>query len=639
MQWSVEFDIVALVITVILLCNLRSLRILPMKSGRLFVNALFLQLFIIISDVAATAMDVLAKGRIIGLQVFLNTVYFALIALFFITVHSMMSAISYEKRGMYYHTRRSSVFFYMLMNACIIASLFNGIIFTVTPADGYQRGWGYAYIVFPYIAIEQLLGVYEIFRGRKSITRRVRYSSYLAAFFVLFTSACQAYVVPGRLLMSGGTALGLVIQYLAFIDSDNDNEIKTGTYNAKGFRRYMTEKLLGNSSFRVYFIQIQGYDSVLSIFGRNRTDRLLWSLGRDFTRRHLMAFYLHAGLFAVVETNISKYDYVEESIREVIGKDRYLDGERAELTFRTEMVDDTCEFRDSAEMCSVVCDSIRKQNYDKSPFAMISKEDVDESQQKVSLNRALYRALKNGGVRVYYQPIYDNESDKVHSAEALARIYDEQMGLIYPDSFIPLFEKDGTILRFGKIIFENVCRFIRDNDMEKLGLEYIEVNLSPIQCLQPTLPEDLIAIADRYGVDMSFINFEITETASLSADRLMHLMTVLIDRGASFSVDDFGTGYSNIIRVSNLPFRIIKIDKSILWDYFRTRDEMVPRIYDMMHCKGFAMVTEGVETEDMHQWLRNEAGCRYEQGYLYSRPIDEKSFIEYLSRVNNQETA
>jgi EAL domain-containing protein (putative c-di-GMP-specific phosphodiesterase class I) len=115
---------------------------------------------------------------------------------------------------------------------------------------------------------------------------------------------------------------------------------------------------------------------------------------------------------------------------------------------------------------------------------------------------------------------------------------------------------------------------------------------------------------------------------------LLQLMTPLIDRGATFSVDDFGTGYSNLIRVSTMPFRIIKIDKSILWDYFKNRDDMVPRIYDMMHHKGFDLVTEGVETMDMHIWLKNEARCKYEQGYLYSKPIDEQSFIAYLREKN-----
>ena len=114
-------------------------------------------------------------------------------------------------------------------------------------------------------------------------------------------------------------------------------------------------------------------------------------------------------------------------------------------------------------------------------------------------------------------------------------------------------------------------------------------------------------------------------------------MNPLIKRGAIFSVDDFGTGYSNLIRVTTMPFKIIKIDKSILWDYFKTRDELVPSIYEIMNNRGFDLVTEGVETEDMHIWLKNQARCKYEQGYYYSKPISEEEFIKYLQ--NHSDTA
>ncbi|MQN00976.1 MAG: EAL domain-containing protein [Lachnospiraceae bacterium] len=152
--------------------------------------------------------------------------------------------------------------------------------------------------------------------------------------------------------------------------------------------------------------------------------------------------------------------------------------------------------------------------------------------------------------------------------------------------------------------------------------------------MQPSLPDDLISIAESYGVDLKYINFEVTETAAIPTEMLRHLMTTLISHGATFSVDDFGTGYSNIIRLANMPFSIIKIDKSILWNYFKTRDDLVPRIYEMLNIEGYNLVTEGVETDEMHLWLRDVAHCKYEQGYLYSKPIDEDNFKKYLSEHN-----
>ncbi len=338
----------------------------------------------------------------------------------------------------------------------------------------------------------------------------------------------------------------------------------------------------------------------------------------------------------MVETDERKFDECIQNINTVIDGLGNYNREQIDISFRILTVSDDCGIEYSGEMLTVVNDVMDARDYDRKMFENISTDDVKASKKRQKLRRAIYRSLKTGGVKVYYQPIYDNHSEQIRSAEALARIYDKEMGIIYPDSFIPLFEQDGKILKLGKIVFENVCRFIRDNDMEALGLDYIEVNLSPVQCMQPSLPEELIEIADRYRVDLSYINFEITETANLTTERLLKLMTMLIEKGASFSVDDFGTGYSNIIRVSNLPFRIIKMDKSILWDYFKNKDEMVPRIYEIMRKRGFAMVTEGVETDEMHNWLKTEAKCQYEQGYLYSKPIDEKDFVEYLKQYRKK---
>lgn len=633
MHWSMEFEVVSLLISVLLLANMRSIKFLPLRSALLFINTVIIEVLLIIVDLGASWMDDVLKGRFIGLQIFTNTAYFALMFLLAISIHIFMNTIACEKSGRYYHHKPYDFILYAATDVFLFINLFNGMIFTVG-TDGYQRGFLYYYIVYPYLLAEMAIGSISIIRARKQIARRIRYSIYLTLIFMAFTEAYQVYIEPGRLMMNLGVSVSLVIIYMAFMNTENDIEHKTSTFNTIGFRRYMTECLSGHKKFKAFFIQITSYSSLISMYGRDNTDRILRHIGSSLTRIQPFTFYLHSGLYAVVATNERDFATTESRISDVLSEKIFIEYEPIDISYRILAADTSCHFDNPGEMLSVATVTIRKTVYEKSPFELISAEDISDSEKKAKLYKAIYHAVDHGGVRVYYQPIYDNTCDRISSAEALSRIYDDELGLIYPDSFIPLFEQDGTILKFGRIMYENVCRFIRDNDMEALGLHYIEVNLSPIQCMQSSLPEDLITIADDYGVYMKYLNFEITETAALSNDMLLHLMMPLIDRGATFSVDDFGTGYSNLIRISTMPFRIIKIDKSILWDYFKNRDDMVPRIYDMMHHKGFDLVTEGVETMDMHIWLKNEARCKYEQGYLYSKPIDEQSFIAYLREKN-----
>ncbi len=630
-----ELELAGLLLSIILLFNLKSVRILPMKSGKTFEILIYISIFVILSDFSLALLDHYARGRYNSTVVFLDTMFYIAVGFYFFFARIFCSSLAYEKMGKYFRPGIITYIPMLVYLSLVVLNLFTGIIFKVTQY-GYQRSGYYDYIVFPYFAFEIILGTYKVYWSRKMMPRRLSYSIYASSFLTLFALFYQIYIDSRTFLISGGIAFALMVVYVAYIESDNDNEIKTGSYNAHGFKRYMTEQIQRGCHYREYFIQVEGYNALLSMLSREKIDNILGLIGRQLEKRNMNSFYLHSGLFAVVETDERKFDECIKNINTVIDGLGNYNREQIDISFRILTVSDDCGIEYSGEMLTVVNDVMDARDYDRKMFENISTDDVKASKKRQKLRRAIYRSLKTGGVKVYYQPIYDNHSEQIRSAEALARIYDKEMGIIYPDSFIPLFEQDGKILKLGKIVFENVCRFIRDNDMEALGLDYIEVNLSPVQCMQPSLPEELIEIADRYRVDLSYINFEITETANLTTERLLKLMTMLIEKGASFSVDDFGTGYSNIIRVSNLPFRIIKMDKSILWDYFKNKDEMVPRIYEIMRKRGFAMVTEGVETDEMHNWLKTEAKCQYEQGYLYSKPIDEKDFVEYLKQYRKK---
>ena len=164
-------------------------------------------------------------------------------------------------------------------------------------------------------------------------------------------------------------------------------------------------------------------------------------------------------------------------------------------------------------------------------------------------------ALSNKWFEVYYQPIYSVKEKKFHSAEALIRLKDEKYGFISPEIFIPVAEKSGAIHKIGDFVLEQVCAFIASDEYKKLGMSYIEVNLSVVQCMQPKLANHIMEILTRYGVRPEQLNLEITETAaSISQQALEDNIKDLTNMGMKFSLDDFGTGYSNMQRIVKLPF-------------------------------------------------------------------------------------
>ena len=251
------------------------------------------------------------------------------------------------------------------------------------------------------------------------------------------------------------------------------------------------------------------------------------------------------------------------------------------------------------------------------------------------MDMILEKAFAENRFEVYYQPIYSIDSGKYNSAEALLRLNDDMYGYISPEIFIPAAEENGMIHKIGKFVLEEVCRFITGEKFKNLGLEYVEVNLSVIQCMSSELSEDVRAVMERYGVSNEQINLEITETAAAYAQTtIMDNINSLTDYGIAFSLDDFGTGYSNMKRIASMPFAIVKLDKTFA--DIDTDDKMmkvVKNTISMVKDMNMKIVVEGVETEESLREFSN-LGVNYIQGYYFSRPLSQDKFISEVKRVN-----
>ncbi|MCR4658450.1 MAG: EAL domain-containing protein [Lachnospiraceae bacterium] len=246
------------------------------------------------------------------------------------------------------------------------------------------------------------------------------------------------------------------------------------------------------------------------------------------------------------------------------------------------------------------------------------------------MDSILNRAITERGFEMYYQPIYSVRDESFTSAEALIRLKDDTYGAISPGLFIPAAESMGLILPIGDFVLDTVFRFISHNDIKSLGLEYIDINLSVAQCLQQNLPAKIRKLQEEYRIDPSQVNFEITETSYDDIGNLAERnIQELVEMGYSFSLDDYGTGYSNIRRVSRLPLKIIKIDKSLVDDMgTEYGGRIIRNAIRMMKDVDKMLVAEGVETaEDFYRL--SELDCDYIQGYYFSKPLSEEQFLEF----------
>lgn len=271
-----------------------------------------------------------------------------------------------------------------------------------------------------------------------------------------------------------------------------------------------------------------------------------------------------------------------------------------------------------------------------------AKEVLSTYQQRILIENKIQEALVRHRFQVWYQPIWNREKGCVRSAEALIRLYDDELGYISPMEFIPIAEQNGTIIEIGAFVLEEVCRFYQEQKLNEKGIDYIEVNLSAVQCMNSGLVEAFEKILEKYGLDAKHINLEITESATAdNQGMLMGTVHALAKKDFSFSLDDYGTGYSNISYMYEMPFSIIKLDKSILWKAMnpntgkRDKNAMVflentLRMLQEMHYKTLA---EGVETKEQ-KILLEKLGCDFFQGYYFSKPVPGNVFLDYIQEVN-----
>lgn len=265
-----------------------------------------------------------------------------------------------------------------------------------------------------------------------------------------------------------------------------------------------------------------------------------------------------------------------------------------------------------------------------------TRSDYEKLKEQQATKKIIEDALKENRIEIYLQPIYSVEKKKFVSAEVLSRIIEKDGTVIQPYKFIDVAERTGLITQVEDMVFEKACRLINEEKLWQLGLEYIEVNLSVKKGESSKLHEKYQVVLEKYDVEPSRINLEITETASISAkENLLKNMNTMIAEGIRFSLDDFGSGESNLNYIIEMPVSIVKFDKDMTQGYFMNpRAKMVmTATVGMIHSLNLKVVAEGVEEkEQLDEMIA--LGVDYIQGYYFSKPIPRKDFVQFIRSYN-----
>lgn len=239
-------------------------------------------------------------------------------------------------------------------------------------------------------------------------------------------------------------------------------------------------------------------------------------------------------------------------------------------------------------------------------------------------------ALFNREFKMYIQPKWDIMEDKLYGGEALVRWMKEDGNMIYPSDFVPVFEKNGFIEQLDLYMLESACKMIREQIDEGKPAYPISVNQSRMLLNDPMYINRITEMLNRYQIPKGYIELEITETVFFTErEKMISILNELKEVDVQLSMDDFGSGYSSLNMLKDFPFDVLKIDKEFFSESITSESSkwILRMIIEMAEGLGIRVICEGVETKEQVEMLR-KLGCRYVQGYYYSKPIPAENYVE-----------
>ena len=251
----------------------------------------------------------------------------------------------------------------------------------------------------------------------------------------------------------------------------------------------------------------------------------------------------------------------------------------------------------------------------------------------------LHKAITEDLFEIYYQPVYSTRKKCFITLEALSRLQHPELGWIAPDVFIQIAEKNHMIEQITDLQFSRVCRFLGENRYLMRHLLNVKVNLSSLDLMRNDCSRHFIRIMDAYKIPHNWIQFEITETVATECNAgLRRVAEEFTDAGIGLCLDDFGSGYANLNTVMRLPFSVIKVDRSLLFDICRDEKRAIfyESVVETFHKMNYHIVSEGVETQEEMEKI-SSWGVEMIQGYYFSKPLPEKELLELLKKQDNIE--
>ena len=630
MNYNVNFQIAALIIVVLLLYHFLTQKKLHNADTKAFTYVLVMgSLYILFDFVGTLAAINYTPERESTILLILTGVY-----LFDIMIPYILYCCVATSLGKAQKINAISVFctgITVVMIFLMVGNIEHGWFFYFDRNCIFRNGAGYFFLYLYALAYAAMVML-------QTIRNRENYSfekMKIVGRFLVIEGVCMGIELYTQyILLSGfGLALGLVVIYLAMNNPGDYIDSTTGVFDKQYFDNWIQEKLNKSSEFHVIAVEAFMLKQINKIYGSSTGDQLLIQIAGELQNitDSVQVFRTTGNCFLVVTDSLTEYEKDRQQIEEYFRVPFVVDGEKIDFP---------------AVVCGIINGEKMEQEdvllgYIEYLISLVKHTDetvVIQSDDRIlegfryekEVEHFLKTAVEKDLFEVYYQPVFWTKEDRYITLEALSRLKHPNMGMIPPDVFIGIAERQGLIAQIGLLQFRRVCRFIKENEHMMKQIKNVKFNLSPSELLKPGHSQILIDIVKEYGLSPRYFQFEITETVATEySESFCKAVEDFTNAGIGLCLDDFGSGYANLNAVLKLPFEVVKMDRSLLTGI--TSDEQSAVFYrsivTVMQNMGYVIVAEGAETEEEVNLLR-EWGVDMVQGYYFSRPLPEKELIK-----------
>jgi diguanylate cyclase (GGDEF)-like protein len=458
----------------------------------------------------------------------------------------------------------------------------------------------------------------------------------IIVYFIPFACLIINYVFSYNAILEAQGKLKISQGNLAYIAA---HDALTNLYNRREFEELLSKAITNsaknNTSFALFVMDIDNFKSINDTLGHIHGDIFLREFSSHFsalTRKGDILSRIGGDEFTLITSKISS-----PSAAKLIAE-RIIKGLNIPYPIQGKLLTTTVSMgisiyptdgkntEDLLKNADIALYSAKKSG--KNTYRFYTENLSYLQHREAEIEAHLREALKNDEFTLLYQPKYDLVNKKIIGAEILLRWFNQILGTVSPDEFIPVAENTGLIIKIGEWVLNRMCQQaeVWSDQYQKNML--FSINVSPVQFENTDFYPNLKKSLERFNFPPNYLDIEITESLLIKNRLEVNEGLKDIDAlGVNISIDDFGMGYSSLSRLKSLPINTLKIDKSFVSDVINENDKVIviDTIIKLAHELGMNIVAEGIETKEQLNYLISR-NCYIGQGFLLDRPLTAEEF-------------